>query len=140
MTPIVDVVFFAIQAALRLYGATRKAYADATLDRELIFPLPKGGSINADSARQWFVGDDIGQAVRTRLHNPRIEHFLSEEINDLTPGEAAEFVEIYTALYDVNAVGDSGRGDRAGSTMTTEELDKVLTVVFKNCCCLILID
>lgn len=126
MAPTADVVFFAIRAALRLSTAARKAYADATLDRELILPLPQGGKVTTSSARAFFVTDPVGKEIRLRIGNSRLEHFLEKEINDLTHEEAQEFIQIYLVLW---STANTGTGEsRSDDPISVDELGSILTI------------
>ncbi len=44
-----QVIILAIQAALQLYGASRKAYVDGTRGRPLVLPLPRMEGVGWDS-------------------------------------------------------------------------------------------
>ena len=70
-------VLWAIQAGVRLYAAGRKAYVEATLDRPLILPLPRGPGISTASARNFFKSDPQGTVIAQRDENARIRLLLA---------------------------------------------------------------
>jgi hypothetical protein len=62
-----EIIMFAIQAALQLYGAGRRAYVDGTRGRTLILPLPRMDGVQLDSARAWFTLEAQGIALAARM-------------------------------------------------------------------------
>lgn len=116
-----ETVIFAIQAALQLYGASRRAYVDATRGRALVLPLPRAPGVNYDSAFVWFTQNPDGQAVRGRL--ARIDRLLPG-----TTAEArAELVELFLAL---RAEADPGwsDGSAARGQFSGEQLAALLEI------------
>ena len=67
-----NIVMFAIQAGLKLYGASRQAYVDNTVSRELTLPLPRSPGITVSSAIWWFTEDEEGRRCANRKGNERI--------------------------------------------------------------------
>ena len=67
-----QLVIFAIQAGVRLYAVGRKAYVEATLDRPLILPLPRGPNISSASAHMFFKNDPKGKEITKIEENERI--------------------------------------------------------------------
>ena len=91
-----EVVFFAIQAGVRLYAAGRKAYVEATLDRPLLLPLPRGPGISAGAARTFFADDPQGMIIASRDENERIRVLLaSANAGALDREGEKEFTQIY---------------------------------------------
>ena len=86
-----DTVMFAIQAGLRLYGATRKAYADSVRGHALTLPLPRAPGVGADSAVRWFRTQATGKKVSEE--NPRIAWLI--ELPSRTEAQKAELVDLY---------------------------------------------
>jgi len=95
VTTSADLVLFAIQAALQLYGGMRTAFIQGTRDRPLVLPLPRAPGIKYDSAFSWFRLDAVGADVAKRF--PRIQHLVS--LPSPKADEKVELVELYVALY-----------------------------------------
>jgi len=98
-------VLFAIQAGVRLYGAGRRAYADATKDKPLVLPLPKADATDLDGADNWFSTSANGKRALEDLgEGSRAAVLMGKD--SLTPEEEKELVEIYRVvrpLYDPDA-------------------------------------
>lgn len=98
-------VLFAIQAGVRLYGAGRRAYADATKDKPLVLPLPKADATAVDGADTWFSTTGNGkQALKDLGQGSRAAVLMAKD--HLTREEETELVEIYRVvrpLYDPDA-------------------------------------
>ena len=91
-------VLWAIQAGVRLYGAGRRAYVEATLDRPLILPLPRGPGISAASALNFFKNDSQGNVIAQRDENSRIRLLLAAvNSGTLNPEDEEELKQIYAA-------------------------------------------
>ena len=87
-----EMVMFAIQAALQLYGAGRRAYVDGTRGRALTLPLPRIPGVQFDSAFTWFTLEELGMEVVKRM--PRLKRLLE----GTTPADQAELIEVYLAI------------------------------------------
>lgn len=99
-----ELVFFAIQAGLRLYGAMRTAYIDGTRDRPLVLPLPRAPGIKFDSAFTWFRTDAVGAEVAKE--HPRIQFLVA--LDSPSADEKGELIELYVVLYAENVPGAAG--------------------------------
>lgn len=82
---------FAIQAGLRLYGATRKAYADSVRGRALILPLPRAPGVLVDTAENWFLTSDLG--IEIMQQTPRIRWLMEQ--TSRSKAQNAELVDLY---------------------------------------------
>lgn len=118
-----EVVIFAIQAALQLYGAGRKAYVDATLGRPLVLPLPRSPAIGWDSAESWFTVEEAG--IAAARSNPRVERLLN--LDDLTADQKSELIELYLALR-AEAEPLWAEGAEARGQFTGEQLSSLLEI------------
>lgn len=87
-----EVVIFAIQAGLQLYGAGRRAYVDGTRGRALTLPLPRAPGIEFDSAHSWFTLEAEGILVVERT--PRLQRLLL----GASSADRAELVDVYLAF------------------------------------------
>lgn len=87
-----EMVMFAIQAALQLYGAGRRAYVDGTRGRALTLPLPRMPGIGFDSAQTWFTLEVLGMAAVKRM--PRLKRLL----DGATPADQSELIDVYLAI------------------------------------------
>lgn len=93
-----QMVIFAIQAGVRLYAAGQKAYVEATLDRPLILPLPRGPGITAAAAATFFANDPQGKTIAARDENEHIRSLLNAaKTGALAPDEEEAFTQIYQA-------------------------------------------
>ncbi len=89
-----EAVIFAIQAALQLYGAGRKAYVDGTRGGPLVLPLPRSPGIGIDSASTWFTVQEAGIAAAQEL--PRVQRLLS--LPDRTAAQESELIDLYLVV------------------------------------------
>ena len=126
-------VIFAIQAGLRLYAVGRKAYVEATLDRPLILPLPRGPGISAASARMFFKNDPIGKEIAKKEEHERIRLLLAAaDSGTLDPAGKDEFTQIYFAYlrelkpdnFDDPAMSDEPKGHELVAIMTIRQWSK----------------
>ncbi len=113
-----ELVLFAIQAGLRLYGAARKAYVDGTRDRSLVLPLPRAPGVGFDSAYMWFTDTPQGQDIAQR--HTRIQKLLTA--SPQSDDEKSELVDLYLAFHG-DAATEAGRGQ-----FSREELGALLTI------------
>jgi len=91
-----QLVIFAIQAGVRLYAVGRKAYVEATLDRPLILPLPRGPNISSASAHMFFKNDPKGKEITKIEENERIRILLAKaDAGTLDSAGKEEFKQIY---------------------------------------------
>lgn len=108
-----ETVLFAIQAGLRLFSATRRAYVDATRGRELLLPLPRSEGVGFDSAVVWFRTNDIGKGVVAR--HQRVRFLL--DLGTPDDGAKRELVTLYLAFRaqlvdDPSGNAAGGAGER----------------------------
>jgi hypothetical protein len=82
---------FAIQAGLRLYGATRKAYADSVRGCALILPLPRAPGVLVDTAENWFLTSNSG--IDIVQQTPRIRWLMEQ--TSRSEAQNAELVDLY---------------------------------------------
>ena len=87
-----EIIIFAIQAALQLYGAGRQAYINGTRGRALTLPLPRMPGIDFDSAATWFSIEDQGRALVKE--KPYLLRLLTSAVAD----DRVALVDIYLAL------------------------------------------
>jgi hypothetical protein len=116
-----DTVMFAIEGGLRLYGAIRKSYVDATRGRPLVLPLPRSKGIDFSSARTWFGRD--GAAVLERY--PRAAELMERE--DLDESEKRELTELYRAIRTVTLPEEAEAAEVRG-LISEDELCALVTV------------
>jgi len=116
-------VMFAIEAGLRLYGASRKAYADSICGNPLILPLPRAPGVAPDSAENWFMTSDPGKAVRQQ--SPRIKWLLEQP--DRTPAHEAELVDLY-CFYRTPTVKDDAETMDVRGGLTGREMLATLEI------------
>lgn len=128
-----QLVIFAIQAGLRLYAAGRKAYVEATLDRPLILPLPRGPGIGAAAAHMFFKNDSIGKEIAKIEENERIRILLAAaDLGTLEPDGKEEFKQIYfTYLRELKpdtfedpVMSDEPKGHEMVAIMTIRQWSK----------------
>lgn len=94
-----SVVFFAVQAGVRLYGAIRRADIDSTRGAALTIPLPRAPGVDAAAARTWFLGS--GQDAATG----EVRALLNVDV--LTPAQSARLIELYR---DLRGLSDGAAG------------------------------
>ena len=109
-------VMFAIQAGVRLYGASRKAYADSVRGEALMLPLPRSPGVKAGSAETWFLTVDSGKAVAAA--NPRIA--LLATLANRNPAQVAELVDLYRHHWSIVNPVDAKASDQRGDLGATE--------------------
>src|SRR5215510_15026664 len=116
-----EIVMLAIQAALQLYGAGRRAYVNGTRGRPLTLPLPRTTGVDFDSAHSWFTLEAQGIAVVE--HTPRVQRLLLGD----SPADRSELVDVYLA---VRAEVDPGwdAGAEARGRFTSEQLSALLEI------------
>jgi hypothetical protein len=116
-----EIIMFAIQAALQLYGAGRRAYVDGTRGRTLILPLPRMDGVQLDSARAWFTLEAQGIALAARM--PQLARLLASD----APDDHATVLDLYLALRaEVNPSWDPGVSVRG--QFNAEQLSALLEV------------
>lgn len=116
-------VTFAIQAGLRLYGAGRKAYADSARGRALALPLPRAPGVRPDSAENWFLTSDSGQAIVQQT--PRVDWLLGQ--NSRSPAQDAELTDLYLFYWSRENPSDPIAVNAEGA-LSGEELSALLVV------------
>ncbi len=128
-----DLVLFAIKAGVRLYAAGRKAYAEATLKRPLILPLPRGEGIGPESASMFFSEDSQGNAISACDENQRIRTLLSRVDNgEITKEEESELTQIYFTylrelhpdMFNDPVLTDEPKGHELVAVMTIRQWTK----------------
>ena len=133
MIPYAELVVFAIQAGVRLYGAGRKAFVEATLNRPLMLPLPTGPGITAAAAVNFFNNDEKGRFISACEENDRIRDLLTVEgTKGLSPEGEEELVQIYYAylrelypnLFEVPMSPDEPKGGELVALMTVRQWSK----------------
>ncbi len=126
-------VLWTIQAGVRLYAAGRKAYVEATLDRPLILPLPRGPGISAASARNFFKHDPQGTVIAQRDENARIRLLLAAtDAGTLNPEDEEELKQIYAAYlaelhpdaFERPISSDEPKGHEIVAIMTVRQWSK----------------
>lgn len=100
-----ELMFFAIQAGTRLYGAIRRADIDATRAAALTIPLPRAPGVDAAAAMMWFL--NAGSDAATE----EVQALLA--IDDLSNEQETRLVELYRDLRGLDdgaaALGASTR-------------------------------
>ena len=133
MTANSQLVLFAIQAGLRLYAAGRKAYVEATLDRPLILPLPRGPGITVASARMFFKNDPKGREIAKIEENERIRVLVAAaDSGTLDSDGEEEFTQIYFTylreiqpdIFDDPILSDEPKGHEIVAIMTIRQWSK----------------
>lgn len=121
-----EVIFFAIQSALRLGQAARQAYVDSTRNRGLALPLPDfNPRSNRDLAERYFLNR------RPDYRPPGLEALLARiagnpGIGDVDQKKLINFhVE---ALLTDSAVGGSIKLSADGTFFTTEGLSSLVAI------------
>jgi hypothetical protein len=117
-----EIVFLAIQAALKLYAGARKAYVDATFDRALILPLPRASAFGPPEALDWFQHDPAGKLAAAS--DPLVQQIIA---HDITPANEAELIYLFDVHFAeaLPAKDSSVVRDRQ---ITSGDLSKLLTV------------
>ena len=121
-----DLVIFAIRAGLKLGQQGRIAYAEATIKRELVLPLP---NFNPEASQGTADGYFSGQGKIYLEALPRLKELYDKSIKgqDLSDSEKREYVEYYLDFKredDIRA--GIIRGDEIG--LTTEALLSLVKV------------
>ncbi len=123
----VSTVLFAIRAGVKLYGAGRRAFADATKDKVLQLPLPKSDASAPDAALFWFTSSPVGkQAVEEIGDSSRLAALVKAAA--LTPDEEQELVEIYRAVRPLYIPEDAVALAPGEQTWDVATLGAVLTI------------
>jgi hypothetical protein len=126
-------VLWAIQAGVRLYAAGRKAYVEATLDRALILPLPRGPGISAASALNFFTNDPQGDVIARIDENARIRLLLAAaNTGTLNPENEEELKRIYAAylaelrpeVFEQSISSNEPKGHEIVAIMTVRQWSK----------------
>ncbi len=126
-------VLWAIQAGVRLYAAGRKAYVEATLDRPLILPLPRGPGISAASALNFFKNDLQGNVIAQKDENSRIRLLLAavnsgtlnpEDEEELKQIYAAYLAELHPEAFEGPISSDEPKGHEIVAIMTVRQWSK----------------
>ena len=115
-----QVVLFAIQATLKIYAGARQAYVDATLDRELVLPLPRAPDLSKDinNIVEYFNTDE-GNAVR--LKNELVQTLLQNPAQN-----EAELKALY--LYYFAEINDFDEEQMTGVEISAADLTNLLTI------------
>jgi hypothetical protein len=115
-----QVVLFAIQATLKLYAGARQAYVDATLDRELILPLPRAPDLskNINNIVQYF---QTGEGNEVRLENELLQTLLLDPTKN-----GAELRTLYA--YYFAEINDLDGDDMKGVEISAADLTHMLTI------------
>jgi hypothetical protein len=114
---------FAIQAGLRLYGASRKAYVDSIRGCALILPLPRAPGVQVDTAENWFLTSAPGVEIMHKT--PRIKWLI--EFQQRTEAHKAELVDLYNYYRSASARCDEAVSDARGN-LTGDEMLAMLAV------------
>lgn len=126
-------VLWAIQAGVRLYASGRKAYVEATLNRPLVLPLPRGPGINSASALNFFKSDPQGIVIAGREENVRIRALLDsamaatlkpEEEDELKQIYAAYLAELHPEAFERPVSSEEPRGHEIVAMMTVRQWSK----------------
>ena len=118
-----ETALFAIQAGLRLYGASRKAYVDSIRGCALILPLPRAPGVRVDTAENWFLTSAPGVEIMHKT--PRIEWLM--EFPERTEAHKAELVDLYNYYRSASARCDEAVSDARGN-LTGDEMLAMLAV------------
>jgi hypothetical protein len=121
--PYAETVLLAIQAGVRLYGASRKAYADSVRGRALFLPLPRAPGLKADGAEAWFLTSDSGQAIAGST--PRIKWLLEQLPR--SQAQDAELVDLYRFYRSLDEPAHDDSEDIRGG-LWNEEMAALLEV------------
>lgn len=118
-----QLVIFAIQAGLRLYGGARKAYGDSVRGQALILPLPRSPGVRVDSAENWFLTSSPGSAITQRT--PRIRWLMEQQSR--SEAQDAELVDLYRFYRSpVNPSHEDAADIRGG--LSSDEMFALLEV------------
>jgi len=104
-----EIIMFAIQAGLQLYGSVRKAFVDSTRGRSLTLPLPRSPDVDHRTAFVWFTENDHGTAAVEKYS--RVKQLIDGWPLD-DPYQQKEFEELYESIYALThpkAGNDKGR-------------------------------
>lgn len=116
-----ELILFAIQAALQLYGAGRRAYVDGTRGRALTLPLPRLPGVGFDSAHAWLTLEAEGMALVARM--PQLARLLASP----SPEDRSTLVDLYLALRaEADPTWPEGVGVRG--QFTADQLSALLEV------------
>lgn len=91
-----ELVMFAIQSGVKLYGSIQKSYIESIKGEPLILPLPRsvdGEKVTTLSARNYF----NGKGREYRKANKRIK-WLYYNVDRLTNKQKKEFIDLYLYL------------------------------------------
>ena len=114
---------FAIQAGLRLYGASRKAYADSIRGHALVLPLPRAPGIDFDTAVNWFLTQSPGMEIMQ--NTPRVKWLV--ELGTRTQAQRAELIDLYAYYRSETPGSQEDTSDLRGS-LTPNEMQAMLEV------------
>ncbi len=123
-------VLSAIQAGVRLYAAGRKTYVEATLDRPLILPLPRGPGISAASARNFFRNDSQGIVIAAQDENKHLRSLLAASTSDPEGEEqlkriyAAYLAELHPDTFERPISSEAPKGHEIVAIMTVRQWSK----------------
>lgn len=118
--PYSDTVMFAIQGGLRLYGASRKAYADSVRGAALTLPLPRAPGVEVDSAENWFLTSEPGTAILAAT--PRIKALMEMPMSERSAAQKAELVDLYKFYWSQANPQDKDADDVRGGPSGDEML------------------
>lgn len=112
-----ETILFAIQASIRLYKGTRKAYADDTRGRPIVLPLPPISVDMYGAAHNWFANAEAGIAVREA--HLRIAWLM--DLPERNDEQKAELSDLYAYFRDDGDQDIQGR-------LSTDEIGAMLEI------------
>lgn len=116
-------VLFAVQAGLRLYGASRKAYADSARGHALSLPLPRAPGVRVDTAESWFLTSPEGGRILNQT--PRIRWLIEQPSR--SESQNVELTDLYLFYW----TAANPRGEEAEVTrgeVSDDEMSALLEV------------
>lgn len=126
-----QLVLFAIQAGVKLYNAGQKVYVKATLDRELVLPLPRVSIAMPRSAFKFFTEDSKGKEIAGKRESQGIRDLIARYRNrsqtPMTPADEKAFIGIFLGCLKM-IDPDFLSVEEGGQTPDGDELIAIVTV------------